>query len=142
METVYLDWQNDSLRFSNCSKQSTPKPEFRSPLTSRKTSGKKRSSKPMLPAGTTSATTWQTIGSHDQCKFSSSWLCSVNRRRAKPKLHFSTQKLCSYSPWLIHIHAIPSQIVQLRKRIFSHLLGLQRFWTYSLGCHHTSDHHD
>ena len=32
--TTYLDWQNNSCRFSNCSKQRMPKPKFRSPLTS------------------------------------------------------------------------------------------------------------
>ena len=37
---------------------------------------------------------------------------------------------------------IPNQNVHLRKRIFSHLQGLQRIWIYILGCHQTSDFHD
>ena len=40
IETTYLDWQNDSLRFFNYSKLRTPKLNFRSLLTSSKYSGK------------------------------------------------------------------------------------------------------
>ena len=50
----------------------------------------------MLPAGITSATTRQTTGPHGRCKLSSSWLCSINRRRPEPKVHFNTQNLCSH----------------------------------------------
>ena len=75
-------------------------------------------------------------------QLSSSWLRSINRRRPKPKVHFNTQNLRSYSLWLKNILTIPNQNVHLRKSISSHLHGLQRVWTYILGCHQTSDHHD
>ena len=39
-QTTYPDWQNDSHRSSNYSKQLTPKPKYRLPLISRKSSGK------------------------------------------------------------------------------------------------------
>ena len=43
-----------------------------------------------------------------------------------PNLHFNTQNLCTYSLRFKKIFTIPNQNVHLRKRIFSHLHGLQR----------------
>ena len=37
---------------------------------------------------------------------------------------------------------IPDQNVHIRKRIFSQFYGLQRIWTFFLGCHETSNDHD
>ena len=54
----------------------------------------------------------------------------------------STRKTYAPIAWLKNILTIPNQNVHLRKRIFSHLHGLQRFWTCILGCHQTNDHHD
>ena len=55
--------------------------------------------------------------------FQAAGLCSVNRRRPEPKVHFSTQNLSSYSLWLKNILTISNQNFNLRKRIFSHLLA-------------------
>ena len=81
-------------------------------------------------------------GPYDRCKLSSNWLCSANRRRSQPEVHLNTQNLRSHSLWLKNLLTIPNQNIHLRKRIFSRLHGLQRNWTYILGCHQTSDHHD
>ena len=74
--------------------------------------------------------------------FASSWLCSVNRRRSKPKVNINTQELRSSSFWLTDVHAGPNQNVHLRKSFFSQLLGIQRISTYILGCHQTRDNLD
>ena len=60
----------------------------------------------------------------------------------KPKVHFNTQNLRSYSLWFKNILTIPNQNVQSRKRFFSHSHGLQRIWTHILRCHQSSNHHD
>ena len=102
--------------------------------------GSKRSFIPILPTGTSSTTTWQTIGPHNRCNVWSSWLCSVKLRWSKPATHFNTQKLRSYSLWFKGIHSIPKQNVRPSKKTNSHLSGLQLVWTYNLVCNQTCDY--
>ena len=113
-----------TIQNNGCSRQNT-----HHPLCKERIQGSKRSSRPLLPTGTASTAIWLTIGPHGRCKFSCSWLCSVNRRRSKPEIHFSTQNLRSYSLWFKDIYSTTNQKLQLRKKIFCHLSGFQRIRT-------------